>query len=144
MEKLFQILKKELIFFGSYNRNRRRIYLLSFFLLLGFSHDSFCQKNTENKNSTTPVAVNSLSGSMEEDWKEIQEMLAKYGGDYIGVNNKVATSGMPDGPMSGNGHVGIVSACDKNWSRIYITTNAFWRGKKFYVKPLPIGGSMLS
>ncbi len=42
--------------------------------------------------------------------------------------------------MSGNGNIGIVSACDNNWSRFYITTNDFWTGKKFYVKPLTIGG----
>jgi alpha-L-fucosidase 2 len=117
-----------------------RIFLLLFAFVFCSSYNLFCQKNAGKKNMVSPAVMNSFSKSNENDWKEIQDLLNKYGGEYFGVNNKVATSGMPDGPMSGNGNIGIVSACDNNWSRIYITANNFWTGKKFDVKPLPIGG----
>jgi len=75
-----------------------------------------------------------------DDWTEIQEVLTNCIGLYSGVNNNIATSGMPDGPLLGNGKVGVVGAGDNKWARFYITTTDFWTGARLNAIPLPIGG----
>jgi len=75
-----------------------------------------------------------------DDWAEIQKVLADCVGFYSGVNNNIVTSGMPDGPLLGNGTVGVVGACDNTWGRFYVTTTDFWTGAHLNAIPLPIGG----
>ena len=96
------------------------------------------------KNILVLVAL-SFTGSfaqaqMNDDWDEIQSVLADCVGLYSGVNNNVATSGLPDGPLLGNGKVGVVGACDITWGRFYLTTTDFWTGEHLNAIPLPIGG----
>ena len=117
----------------------------SFFLFLTFlfclSDYSFCQNNFNNKQIiSSSVLHNSFSKSIDKDWKEIIEVLSKCKGQYSGINKNISASGLPDGPLLGNGNVGVVSACDNNWIHFYITTTDFWNGKHLYAKPLPIGG----
>lgn len=117
----------------------------SFFLILTFlfclSDYTFCQNISKEKEIISSSSLhNSFSKSLDKDWKELQEVLDNCEGEYEGVHNNVATSGLPDGALLGNGNVGIVSAYDNNWSRFYITTTDFWNGKHLYAKPLPIGG----
>ena len=81
-----------------------------------------------------------IRAQSDDDWTEIQEVLTNCIGIYSGVNNNIATSGMPDGPLLGNGKVGVVGASDNNWARFYITTTNFWTGAHLNAKPLPIGG----
>ena len=40
---------------------------------------------------------------INDEWTEIQKVLSDCTGHYFGVNNNVATSGLPDGPLLGNG-----------------------------------------
>jgi len=75
-----------------------------------------------------------------DDWTEIQKVLTDCVGLYPGINNNVATSGLPDGPLLGNGTVGVVGSCDNTWGRFYITTTDFWTGAHLNAVPLPIGG----
>jgi uncharacterized protein (TIGR02145 family) len=75
-----------------------------------------------------------------DDWTEIQKVLTACTGRYPGANNNVATSGLPDGPLLGNGNVGVVGSCDHTWGRFYVTTTDFWTGAHLNAVPLPIGG----
>jgi uncharacterized protein (TIGR02145 family) len=75
-----------------------------------------------------------------EDWATLEKVLTDCVGLYRGINNNVATSGMPDGPLLGNGAVGAVGSCDTTWGRFYITTSNFWSGAHLNAVPLPIGG----
>jgi uncharacterized protein (TIGR02145 family) len=75
-----------------------------------------------------------------EDWAWLQKVLTDCVGLYRGVNNNVATSGMPDAPLLGNGCVGVVGSCDMTWGRFYIATTDFWSGAHLNAVPLPIGG----
>ena len=77
---------------------------------------------------------------INDDWTEIQKVLTDCIGLYPGLNNNVATSGLPDGPLLGNGTVGVVGSCDATWGRFYITTTDFWTGAHLNAVPLPIGG----
>ena len=77
---------------------------------------------------------------INDEWTEIQKVLTDCTGHYSGVNNDVATSGLPDGPLLGNGNVGVVGSCDNTWGRFYITTTDFWSGAHLNAVPLPIGG----
>ncbi len=83
-----------------------RIFFLSLFFLFGSFNYGFCQKDSKEKNIVLSTQVSSFDKSLKKDWNEIQEILKKYSGECIGVNNKVATSGMPDGPLLGNGNTG--------------------------------------
>ena len=84
--------------------------------------------------------VSFAKAQINDDWTEIQKVLTDCTGHYSGVNNNVATSGLPDGPLLGNGNVGAVGSCDNTWSRFYITTTDFWTGAHLNAVPLPIGG----
>jgi uncharacterized protein (TIGR02145 family) len=81
-----------------------------------------------------------VQAQISDEWTELQKVLKDCTGHYSGVNNNVATSGMPDGPLLGNGTVGVVSSCDNTWARFYITTTDFWTGAHLNAVPLPIGG----
>ena len=85
-------------------------------------------------------ANSSIYGQDTGDWNEIKNVLSGYKGLYSGPNNNVATSGLPDGPLLGNGKVGVVGSCDNTWGRFYITTTDFWTGTHLNAVPLPIGG----
>ena len=84
--------------------------------------------------------IREAQAQVNDDWTEIQSVLADCVGLYAGVNNRVATSGLPDGPLLGNGKVGVVGACDTTWGRFYLTTTDFWSGAHLNAIPLPIGG----
>ena len=86
------------------------------------------------------IISTSAKAQLNNDWSEIQKVLADCVGIYPGVNNNIVTSGMPDGPLLGNGKVGVVGACDNTWVRFYITTTDFWTGAHLNAIPLPIGG----
>ena len=89
----------------------------------------------------TLLFISSVSeAQINDEWTEIQKVLSDCTGHYSGVNNNVATSGLPDGPLLGNGNVGVVGSCDNNWGRFYITTTDFWTGAHLNAVPLPIGG----
>jgi uncharacterized protein (TIGR02145 family) len=77
---------------------------------------------------------------LNDDWVELQKVLDTCVGIYEGVNNNIVTSGLPDGPLLGNGKVGVAGACDRTWGRFYITTTDFWTGVHLNAIPLPIGG----
>ncbi|OCT11443.1 hypothetical protein A8709_07175 [Paenibacillus pectinilyticus] len=79
------------------------------------------------------------ASELDDDWTEIQGVLNNNVGIYNGVNNNIVTSGFPDGPIMGNGNVGVVTATDNNWQRAYISTTDFWDGHHNFAKPLPIG-----
>ncbi len=84
--------------------------------------------------------IREAQAQVNDDWTEIQSVLADCVGLYAGVNNTVAASGLPDGPLLGNGKVGVVGACDTAWARFYLTTTDFWTGAHLNAIPLPIGG----
>lgn len=91
------------------------------------------------------VLVLLLSGlpanaQIDDEWAEIRSVLTDCVGLYSGPNNNVAASGMPDGPLLGNGNVGVAGSCDNTWGRFYITTTDFWTGAHLNAVPLPIGG----
>lgn len=69
-----------------------------------------------------------VNGQRPGDWNEIKNILSDCKGIYSGPNNNIATSGLPDGPLLGNGNVGAVGSCDQNWARFYLTTTDFWTG----------------
>lgn len=117
-----------------------RLFFIIFIFLFCLSDFAFCQNNSKEKEFILTTEPDSLSNSLDQDWKEMQEVLAKCAGVYEGANNNVATSGMPDGPLLGNGTIGVVGFSDNDRAGFYITTNDFWTGKHLNVKPLPIGG----
>lgn len=87
------------------------------------------------------ILLNSMvKAQINDEWTEIKSVLKDYMGLYAGPNNNVAVSGLPDGPLLGNGKVGVVGSCDNTWARFYITTTDFWTGAHLNAFPLPIGG----
>ena len=85
------------------------------------------------------IPMPAKASEQDDDWAEIQSVLNNCVGTYNGVNNNIVTSDMPDGPIMGNGNVGVVTASDNNLERSYITTTDFWNGSHNQAQPLPIG-----
>ena len=80
----------------------------------------------------------SLSGCVKQQINN-QEYVARYKAVFTHPPQKVPTPTVPDGPISGNGDLGIVFGGKPDSQKIYISKVDFWKAKRGY----PDGGVCL-
>ena len=79
-----------------------------------------------------------LSGCIKHNVSN-QEYVARYKGVFTQPAQHMPTKTVPDGPLSGNGDVGIVIGGNPDFQTFYISKVDFWKSKRGY----PEGGVCL-
>ena len=92
----------------------------------------------KNINSILFFIVLTLSGCARKEISN-QQYVSRYKGIFNCPARHIPTKTVPDGPISGNGDVGIVIGGNPEFQTIYISKVDFWKAKRGY----PEGGVCL-
>jgi len=78
-----------------------------------------------------PVCMNSIfAGAGNGMAKESERIVSKYKGIFESPPVNVPTNKVPDGPLLGNGDVGVVISGEPELQRLWVSKNDFWMARE--------------